>query len=98
VIILAFPAEAKEPASSRYDKDVFEYVSYVTFKDHAPLTRGDNTVKDLINKDIRDIILIKKDMIVNRVLVKEGEVMNTSPATIVLCDQTSQKRDKRDKR
>jgi hypothetical protein len=86
VIILAFPAKAKEPAPSRYNRDVSEYVSYITFKDHTPLTCGDNTVKDLINKNIRDITLIKKDMIVNKVPVRKEEVMNTSPATIVLCN------------
>jgi hypothetical protein len=88
VIILAFSAEAKEPALLCYDRDVSECVSYIAFKDHAPLTRGDNTVKDLINRDIRDITLIKEDVIVDRVLVREGEVMNTSLATIVLCDKT----------
>jgi hypothetical protein len=87
VIILAFPAEAKEPAPLCCDKDVSEYVSYITFKDHTPLTYGNNTVKDLINRDIRDITLIKKDVIVDRVPVKEGEVINTSLATIVLCDK-----------
>jgi hypothetical protein len=88
VIILTFPAEAKEPALSRCDRDVSEYVSYITFKDYAPLTRGDNTVEDLIDRDIRDITLIRRDVIVDKVPVREGEVMNASPATIVLCDQT----------
>jgi hypothetical protein len=68
VIILAFPAEAKELALSRCDKDVFEYVSYITFEDHTPLTRGNNTVEDLINKDIRDITLIKRDVICSEAL------------------------------
>jgi hypothetical protein len=87
VIILAFSAEAKEPALLCCDRDVSECVSYITFEDHAPLTRGDNTVEDLINRDIRDITPIRGDVIVNRVPVREGEVMNTSPATIVLCDK-----------
>jgi hypothetical protein len=90
VVILAFSAEAKEPAPLCYDRDVSECVSYIAFEDHAPLTRGDNTVKDLINKNIRDIILIREDVIIiiNRVAVREGEVINTSLATIVLCDKT----------
>jgi hypothetical protein len=71
-----------------YNRDVFEYVSYITFKDHAPLTYSNNTVKDLINKDIRDIILIKRDMIVDKVLVKEEKVINMSLVTIVLYNQT----------
>jgi hypothetical protein len=86
--MLAFPAEAKEPPPLRCDRDVSECVGYIAFKDYAPLTRGNNTVKDLINRDIRDITPIRRDVIVDRVPVKEGEVMNTSPATIVLCDQT----------
>jgi hypothetical protein len=88
VIILAFSAKAKEPALLCYNKDVSEYVSYIAFKDYAPLTRGDNTVKDLINRDIRDITLIKRDVIVNKVLVKKEKVINTLLVTIVLCDQT----------
>ena len=88
MIILTFPAEAKEPAPSRCDGDVSECVSYIAFEDHAPLTRGDNTVEDLVDRDIRDITPIRRDVIVDRVPVGEGEVMNASPATIVLCDQT----------
>jgi hypothetical protein len=87
VIILAFLAEAKELALLCYDRDVSEYVSYIVFKDHAPLTYGNNTVKDFINKDIRNIILIKKDVIINKVFIKEREVINTSLATIVLYDK-----------
>jgi hypothetical protein len=87
VIILAFPAKAKEPALLYYNRDVSEYVSYITFKDHTPLTHGDNTVKDLINKDIKDITSIKRDMIINKVPVKEREIINTSLATIVLYDK-----------
>jgi hypothetical protein len=84
VIILAFLAEAKEPALLCCDRDVSEYVSYITFKDYTPLTRSDNTVKDLINKDIRNITLIKRDIIVNKVPVKEEEIINTLLVTIVL--------------
>jgi hypothetical protein len=87
VIILAFSTKAKEPAPLCYDRDVSEYISYIAFKDHTPLTHGNNTVKNLINKDIRDITLIKRDMIINKVLVKEREVINTLLATIVLCNK-----------
>jgi hypothetical protein len=68
----------------RCDRDVSEYVSYITFKDHTPLTYNNNTVKDLINKDIRNITLIKRNIIVNGVLVKKEEIINTSLVTIVL--------------
>jgi hypothetical protein len=71
----------------RYNKDVFKYVSYIVFKDYTPLTYSNNTVKDLINKNIKNITLIRKNVIVNRVLVREEEVINVSLGTIAFYNQ-----------
>jgi hypothetical protein len=86
--MLTFLTKAKELALLCYNRDVFKYVNYIVFKDHALLIHSNNTVKDLINKDIRDIILIKKNVIVNKVLVREEKIINTLLVTIMLYNQT----------